>query len=491
MDDQTAEGNAAPTATLRWVTDALDLARLGLRVFPLRAGTKKPLFKSYRKRATLDPVVIRAWGDAHGDCNLGVMIEPGLVVLDVDPRNGGAESLRSLLAAHRSFRTVEALTGSGGSHYLFRVGKGDRIRSKTNWRPGLDILSEGKYFVVEPSTHPDTGKEYVWLRHPGQGIGNLPPWLLDLLPKRSRRSRTGSSRRPTSGKKAGDFDRLLEFVVNSFPIDAYGQRHDRMRDAVCSLVCRGDDDDLIVPVMMIWWEHFHSLGRVRTGRAGMSRELLACLRCTRDNPDLEAIEGAVWHRVRCASICLDRSQRRQMKSPILVDPLGCKSLSSAGRGKVPRPQTCKNLTQIGDILCESEDEAAFVESLIVHVTHRRLDLGEIEVRMTDDFLRQIAAERRPTDWRPWCDKQMDRLKAKYFWRPGRGGRPARPATRFELLRVIETGTPTRGSRPARPSIYRTTGIEALLAPEAVQATAGSRHLAARLDLPSTGNKEAA
>jgi hypothetical protein len=104
--------------------------------------------------------------------------------------------------------------------------------------------------------------------------------------------------------------------------------------------------------------------------------------------------------------------------------------------------------------------------------------------MTDDFLRQIASERRPPGWRSWCDKQMDRLKAKYIWRPGVGGGPDRPALRFELLRVVETGRPARGGRPATPSVYQTTGIEALLAPEARLAREGSVGVASSQEVPT-------
>jgi putative DNA primase/helicase len=439
---------------------------LGLRVFPVKPGTKRPLIRGYARQATRDPETIQAWGYAFGDCNLGLMIDPGFFVLDVDPRNGGDQSLRALCSARLPFNTAEALTGSGGRHFVFRVDERSRIRSKTNWRPGLDILAEGKFIVVEPSTHPETGREYVWLRLPRQGIRAAPRWLVDLLPKRRRAKWEGDRPRRCRRRAAGDFERMLWTLVERFPVLGHGERHDRMRDAVCWLVCEGYDDDLVVPVMMAWWEHFHALGRVRTGRSGMRKELMACLGCTRSNPDLVAIEGAGWHRNRCRAIRLSRRQRRLLGSPIQVDSQGNKSLSLARQARPFEAPDCESLKRIERRLCKSEDEAAFVEALVVHFTHRRLDLGEWEVRMTDDFLRQIAAERRPEGWRPWSDKQMDRLKAKYLWRPGLKGRPERPATRFELARVIETGCNALRHRAAKPSVYRVTGIACLLADEA-------------------------
>jgi hypothetical protein len=62
------------------VTDGLDLATLGLRVFPVKQGTKEPAIVDYQERATCDPEAILAWGDSHGDGNLGMMIDPGYFV---------------------------------------------------------------------------------------------------------------------------------------------------------------------------------------------------------------------------------------------------------------------------------------------------------------------------------------------------------------------------------------------------------------------------
>ena len=53
-------------------------------------------------------------------------------------------------------------------------------------------------------------------------------------------------------------------------------------------------------------------------------------------------------------------------------------------------------------LCKSDDEFRFIEALVVHVTHKLINMqdGDI-ILMTDDQLRQIAADRRGDEWRPW------------------------------------------------------------------------------------------
>ena len=41
---------------------------------------------------------------------------------------------------------------------------------------GVDLIGEGSLIVVEPSAI--DGKEYVWVKHPAQGIAPAPAWLL-------------------------------------------------------------------------------------------------------------------------------------------------------------------------------------------------------------------------------------------------------------------------------------------------------------------------
>lgn len=119
---------------------------------------------------------------------------------------------------------------------------------------------------------------------------------------------------------------------------------------------------------------------------------------------------------------------------------------------------CKKVTAISDRLCISDDEESFVEALVVHVTHKRDNLKEDGVKMTDDQVRQIAVDRRGADWRPWDKRQIERLKGKYVSRPGR------PGSRCELLKMLSRGVRGIGKRPGTPSVYETTGIERLLPP---------------------------
>ena len=163
------------------LNEALTLAALGLRVLPVRSARRSPGCGAGR---TLRPAIereIREWPVEWSSGNLGVALGRGLIAVDIDPRNKGDESLVRLIANHGSLPvTAEARTGSGGSHFLFRVPGDLAIGNRTNLEPGIDIKGENGYIVVEPSIHPN-GKEYVWLRHPRQGIADAPDWLLGML----------------------------------------------------------------------------------------------------------------------------------------------------------------------------------------------------------------------------------------------------------------------------------------------------------------------
>src|SRR5215211_444197 len=104
---------------------ALTHAKLGYRVHPVRG--KRPLLKSWPERATTDRDQIKTWWSKWPTANVGIATGGGLAVLDVDPRNGGDESLDAFEREHGELpetRTVR--TGGGGWHYYFSEGVGLR-----------------------------------------------------------------------------------------------------------------------------------------------------------------------------------------------------------------------------------------------------------------------------------------------------------------------------------------------------------------------------
>lgn len=139
---------------------ALKYAEAGYSVFPV--GTdKKPLTRNGFHGATTDEGQIRTWWRRHPTANIGLRPPEGVVILDVDPRHGGTETM-ALLATELGElpRGPVALTGGGGQH-LWLALDGGPFRSPGT---GIDVKThDSGYVVVPPSIH-QSGKPYRWDR---------------------------------------------------------------------------------------------------------------------------------------------------------------------------------------------------------------------------------------------------------------------------------------------------------------------------------------
>jgi hypothetical protein len=183
---------------------ALDLAALGLPVFPLhhpmqrdgilacscggrecRNQAKHPFGRLVRngvKNATTDRNQIADWWRQGPSLNIGIRTDD-VVVLDVDPRHGGFESLAALEALHDVLpHTWTARTGSDGRHIYFAAPSCATLsNSAGRLGAGLDIRAKGGYIVAPPSKH-ISGKLYSWIEDPDEApLAPLPNWLIDKL----------------------------------------------------------------------------------------------------------------------------------------------------------------------------------------------------------------------------------------------------------------------------------------------------------------------
>ena len=146
-----------------------------------KAPGKHPVFPGKNRGATIDPVQIRREGMKHPGANIGVHLGLSrLVCIDVDPRNGGNETLARLERQHGGLdTTVIADTGGGGRHLFFAApGEGTPLPSKGSVGSGIDVLHGTSYPVIAPSRHA-SGKAYRWAERcdPWEGA-----WLLCFLP---------------------------------------------------------------------------------------------------------------------------------------------------------------------------------------------------------------------------------------------------------------------------------------------------------------------
>jgi len=137
--------------------------------------------------ASRDPETIKGWWTEFPLANIAIAtgVPSNLLVLDVDPKNGGDESLKELEKQIGPLpKTVIALTGGGGEHYYFILPVNAEIKNSIGkLGPGLDIKTTGGYVVAEPSIH-QNGRPYVYEldHHPEDTtLADVPVGLLDLL----------------------------------------------------------------------------------------------------------------------------------------------------------------------------------------------------------------------------------------------------------------------------------------------------------------------
>jgi hypothetical protein len=150
-----------------------------------RAG-KHPRTPHGLKDATSDPAVVKAWWaewpHANGAINCG---RSGLLVVDVDPRNGGDVTFVDLERRHGPLPdTPRQLTGGGGVHHVLRRPDWHHVPSvDAGLGCGIDLKCDGGYIIVAPSNH-ESGGRYHW--EIGYGLDDLPiaappEWVLRAL----------------------------------------------------------------------------------------------------------------------------------------------------------------------------------------------------------------------------------------------------------------------------------------------------------------------
>jgi putative DNA primase/helicase len=173
---------------------ALGYARRGWRVLPLhsiRDGRctcrrqncehpgKHPRTLHGVLDATTDPTIVMGWWHGSPDANLAVATgaASGIVVLDVDPRNGGDASLADLQRQNGALpETPRVLTGGGGMHVYFHAPQ-PTVPTRVVG-DGLDLKAAGGYVVAPPSLHL-SGRLYAWEIGAGLELplAPLPAWL--------------------------------------------------------------------------------------------------------------------------------------------------------------------------------------------------------------------------------------------------------------------------------------------------------------------------
>lgn len=197
---------------------ALQFANHGYKVFPLKENSKDgQVLKSWKSEATNNPTQIQNWWRNNSNYNLAVRTGNGLVVIDVDVKNGKDGRTKFNEYSHDFPKTFTVKTPSGGYHYWYLVDR--ETPCKVNLYDGIDIRGDGGYIVAPPSIVDSV--EYVVIKN--VAIAKANDAVYEFL----------NAKETTSRKKAEE--RVIEA----------GERNDTLFKQTCSLQSRGFSDESI------------------------------------------------------------------------------------------------------------------------------------------------------------------------------------------------------------------------------------------------------
>jgi hypothetical protein len=129
------------------------------------------------KEQEVERRLVENWWSSYEKSNIGIVTGgiSKLIVVDIDPRNGGDISMKDLhLPA-----TYIVKTGGGGWHYYYSWNHERKAPNKTGYRKGIDLQGDGAYVVAPPSIHDKTKEAYSPVNSVTE-ITEAPDWLLSI-----------------------------------------------------------------------------------------------------------------------------------------------------------------------------------------------------------------------------------------------------------------------------------------------------------------------
>lgn len=193
---------------------------------------KHPRIKGYKEKASNEPAQIEEWHDQFDrrrECGWGIITGGGLVVLDVDPRNGGDKALAAMEAEHGPLpETVTCLTGGGGRHCYFRH---DGTLPTGDIADGVEVKADRGTATVPPSRH-KSGRPHRW--KPGcspfeMDPEPLPPWIVERVREAKR---GGHKSKATGGGIVAKGDRHNALMSRAGLLRARGCEEEEIRNGL-------------------------------------------------------------------------------------------------------------------------------------------------------------------------------------------------------------------------------------------------------------------
>ena len=213
-----------------------------------RSPGKHPRTQHGVKDASAISQQIHKWWRWWPGANVGIAtgVVSGIIVLDIDPRNGGDASLEQLRNEFPdAFKELpEVRTGSGGAHFYFECRS--PTPSRAIIRPGIDVKADDGYVVAPPSLH-ISGSRYRFVSNSGLIPPPLPAALHDLILPKAQAQGGGDASRTHELDSLRVSDAIKNLVREGKP---RGQRSEAIFAAIRAMIKAGHGDEEIIAVLV-------------------------------------------------------------------------------------------------------------------------------------------------------------------------------------------------------------------------------------------------
>jgi hypothetical protein len=186
----TTEANPNPLLESRRKDWALLYGRNGWPVFPGEPGGKRPLSRlapHWKDDATTYAGIIKGWFDEAPDANVAIATgaRSGIIVVDIDAKSGGYESLAALEGHHGPLPRTAVVNTGGGGHHIYLKHPGGKVKNLVGKvAPGIDLKADNGYVIAPPSAH-SSGGMYSWVGEMFR-LQEAPSWFLELIKDKPR-----------------------------------------------------------------------------------------------------------------------------------------------------------------------------------------------------------------------------------------------------------------------------------------------------------------